>query len=213
MLTQFSKYIWVEEGGRGGDQRQGVESESDWEGWDQVGTSGASWNPTFVQSTSTSGTNHVHRGFSSFRFEGWIRKCLGGPWQRWVGGSSQTAQVIHKIITACFICNNHQHPANKCNQMIWNFFLGQFREPKTLLMSPWPVRMANRWKHTRWSWQPPVQKQAPPPTDLYEREDIWKHTVVNIQTYATNVTMQVMRGNKSKFTAEKSQSNATNIKL
>ena len=201
------------EGGRGGDQRQGVESESDWEGWDQVGTSGASWNPTFVQSTSTSGTNHVHRGFSSFRFEGWIRKCLGGPWQRWVGGSSQTAQVIHKIITACFICNNHQHPANKCNQMIWNFFLGQFREPKTLLMSPWPVRMANRWKHTRWSWQPPVQKQAPPPTDLYEREDIWKHTVVNIQTYATNVTMQVMRGNKSKFTAEKSQSNATNIKL
>ena len=60
-----------------------------------------------------------HRGFSSFRFEGW--RCLGGPWQRGVGGSSQTAQVYHKIITACLICNNHQHPANKCNQMIWNF--------------------------------------------------------------------------------------------
>ena len=47
----------VEEGGRGGDQKQGVESESDPE---RAGIkSGASWNPTFVQSTSTSGTNHV----------------------------------------------------------------------------------------------------------------------------------------------------------
>ena len=91
-------------------------------------------------------------------------------------GSSQVPVGIQ------LLCSQHQQVelimcinTLPTNAIKWSetFCLGQFGKPKTLLMSPWPVRMANRWRHTRWSWQPPVQKQAPPPTDLYEREVIW----------------------------------------